>query len=307
MSRVLACVVTGYGINADEELALAFRMAGAEARRVHAGDLVADPRLLGGFDILALPGGFSFGDHLGSGKVLAHLFRRSLRPALEEFVASGGLVIGVCNGFQVLVKMGLLPNLSCRWEPEVSLVHNESGVFEDRWVRVVFDPASPCVWTRGLAAMDVPVRHGEGRFVVADDRLRAELAAGHLAAVRYAPARRGRGSCPVSRQPQRLDGRHRGHHGPHGQDLRPDAAPRGVPLPGEPPRVDPRPWRAAGRPRGPAAGPGRRRARDLPEGRAGRDRVATRSPLTRSDPFPMMMSVPWRGARGDVWGRSSVG
>ena len=184
MSRVLACVVTGYGINADEELALAFRMAGAEARRVHAGDLVADPRLLGGFDILALPGGFSFGDHLGSGKVLAHLFRRSLRPAIEGFVGSGGLVIGICNGFQVLVKMGLLPNLSARWEPEVSLVHNESGVFEDRWVRVAFDPASPCAWTRGVSSMDVPVRHGEGRFVAAEGVL-AELGAAHLAAVRY--------------------------------------------------------------------------------------------------------------------------
>ena len=187
MSRPLACVVTGYGINADEELALAFRMTGADARRVHAGDLVADPRMLAGIDILALPGGFSFGDHLGSGKVLAHLFRRSLRPALEEFVDEGGLVIGVCNGFQVLVKMGLLPNLAARWEPEVSLVHNESGVFEDRWVRVAFDPASPCVWTRGLASMDVPVRHGEGRFVVASDRVLAELRAGCLVAARYAP------------------------------------------------------------------------------------------------------------------------
>lgn len=187
MSRPRVCVVTGYGINADEELALAFRMAGADARAVHAGDLVADPRLIGGFAILALPGGFSFGDHLGSGTVLAHLFRRVLRPALEEFVADGGLVIGICNGFQVLVKMGLLPNLSSRWEREVSLVHNESGVFEDRWVRIVFDHESPCVWTRALAAMDVPVRHGEGRFVVADQRVLAELRAGHLAAARYAP------------------------------------------------------------------------------------------------------------------------
>jgi phosphoribosylformylglycinamidine (FGAM) synthase-like amidotransferase family enzyme len=187
VSSPRACVVTGYGINADEELALAFRMAEADVRPVHAGDLVADPGLLGRFDILALPGGFSFGDHLGSGKVLAHLFRRSLRPALTEFVASGGLVIGICNGFQVLVKMGLLPNLASRWEPEVTLVHNESGVFEDRWVRIAFDPASPCVWTRGLSAMDVPVRHGEGRFVAADGRVLAELAAAHLAAARYVP------------------------------------------------------------------------------------------------------------------------
>jgi phosphoribosylformylglycinamidine (FGAM) synthase-like amidotransferase family enzyme len=201
VSRPLACVVTGYGINADEELARAFRMAGACARSVHAGDLVADPRLLGRFDILALPGGFSFGDHLGSGKVLAHLFRRSLRPALEEFVASGGLVIGICNGFQVLVKMGLLPNLSSRWEPEVTLVHNESGVFEDRWVRVAFDPASPCVWTRGLPAMDVPVRHGEGRFMAANGQVLAELAAAHLAAAHYLPRDGGPGPAPYPDNP----------------------------------------------------------------------------------------------------------
>jgi phosphoribosylformylglycinamidine (FGAM) synthase-like amidotransferase family enzyme len=193
VSRPLACVVSGYGINADEELALAFGMAGADARRVHAGDLVADPRLLAGFDIFALPGGFSFGDHLGSGKVLAHLFRRSLRSALEEFVDGGGLVIGICNGFQVLVKMGLLSNLAARWEPEVSLVHNESGVFEDRWVRIAFDSESPCVWTRGLASMEVPVRHGEGRFVVAGDRVLADLRAGHLVAARYAPREGGPG------------------------------------------------------------------------------------------------------------------
>jgi phosphoribosylformylglycinamidine synthase len=201
VSRPLACVVTGYGINADEELARAFRMAGACARSVHAGDLVADPRLLGRFDILALPGGFSFGDHLGSGKVLAHLFRRSLRPALEEFVASGGLVIGICNGFQVLVKMGLLPNLSSRWEPEVTLVHNESGVFEDRWVRVAFDRASPCVWTRGLPAMDVPVRHGEGRFVAANGQVLAELTAAHLAVAHYLPRDGGPGPAPYPDNP----------------------------------------------------------------------------------------------------------
>jgi phosphoribosylformylglycinamidine (FGAM) synthase-like amidotransferase family enzyme len=193
VSRPRACVVTGYGINADEELALALRMAGSEAERVHAGELVADPGLLGRYGILALPGGFSFGDHLGSGKVLAHLLRRTLRPALEEFVASGGLIIGICNGFQVLVKMGLLPNLAGGWEPEVSLVHNERGVFEDRWVRIAFDPGSPCVWTRGVRSMDVPVRHGEGRLVAADDRVLDELRAAHLAAVRYAPRDGGSG------------------------------------------------------------------------------------------------------------------
>ena len=109
MSRVRACVATGFGVNADEELALAFEMAGAQAVRTHVRDLAENPGQLDGFQILAFPGGFSFGDHLGSGKVFATLFRGSLGAALEKLVSRGGLVIGVCNGFQALVKMGFLP------------------------------------------------------------------------------------------------------------------------------------------------------------------------------------------------------
>ena len=153
--RVKACVLTGFGINADEELALAFEMAGARACRVHARDLVDSPDRLQGFQILAFPGGFSFGDHLGSGKVFATLFRRSLGPALEKHVLRGGLVLGVCNGFQALVKMGFLPDLSGTRSQEVSLIHNDSGRFEDRWVRVRFQSACKCLWTRGLTGMDL--------------------------------------------------------------------------------------------------------------------------------------------------------
>jgi phosphoribosylformylglycinamidine synthase len=184
--RPRVCVITGFGINADEELALAFHVAGAEPSRVHVSDLIESPALLARHRIIAFPGGFSFGDHLGSGMVFAHLFRRHLKPALEEFVAAGGLVIGICNGFQVLVKMGVLPNMGGLWEPEVSLVHNDSGRFEDRWVRVVFDPASPCAWTAGLGSMDLPVRHGEGKLIVQSAAVRGELAARRLVSARYA-------------------------------------------------------------------------------------------------------------------------
>lgn len=183
--RPRTCVITGFGINADEELALAFHAAGAEPARVHVSDLIETPSLLGAFRILAFPGGFSFGDHLGSGMVFAHLFRRHLKPALEGFAAGGGLVIGICNGFQVLVKMGVLPNMGGTWEPEVSLVHNDSGRFEDRWVRVAFEPASPCAWTAGLAPMDLPVRHGEGKLIVRSAAVRTQLAARGLVSVRY--------------------------------------------------------------------------------------------------------------------------
>ncbi len=182
---VRVCVITGYGINADVELALAFELAGATAERVHVNDLLAAPQRLASYRIIAFPGGFSFGDHLGSGKVFATLVRRRLRPAIEELVAGGGLVIGICNGFQILVKMGILPNLSGAWEQEVSLVPNDSGKFEDRWVRLTPDPESTCVWTRGLLPMDLPVRHGEGKLVTGSPGVLAQVRSLGLAAVRY--------------------------------------------------------------------------------------------------------------------------
>jgi phosphoribosylformylglycinamidine synthase len=178
-------VITGFGINADEELACAFDMAGGDATRVHVTDLISQPTLLGSFRIVAFPGGFSFGDHLGSGKVFGTLFRRNLGPHMAEFVAGGGLVVGICNGFQVLVKMGILPNLSGTARQEVSLIHNDSGRYEDRWVRVRFESTSPCVWTRGLQEMDLPVRHGEGRFITRSPEMLTELADRGLVALRY--------------------------------------------------------------------------------------------------------------------------
>jgi phosphoribosylformylglycinamidine (FGAM) synthase-like amidotransferase family enzyme len=183
---VKACVITGYGINADLELEDGFRDAGAETGRVHIRDLIDRPERLETYDILAFPGGFSFGDHLGSGKVFAHMFRKTLKDKLTRFVESGKLIIGICNGFQVLVKMGVLPNLGGGWEQEVSLIHNDSGVFEDSWVRVRFNQESPCIWTEGLSEIDLPIRHGEGRFVTASPEVREVLERRNLIAVRYA-------------------------------------------------------------------------------------------------------------------------
>ena len=185
MRRPRVCIVTGFGINADEELAYAFECVGGQAVRVHVRDLIGAPRLLSTFRILAFPGGFSFGDHLGSGKVFATLFRRTLGAELAEFIAGGGLVLGICNGFQVLVKMGALPNLEGRGTQEVSLIHNDSGKYEDRWVRVRFEENSRCVWTKGLPDMDLPVRHGEGKFIVKGDDAMSALTASGLVALRY--------------------------------------------------------------------------------------------------------------------------
>ncbi len=161
---VQAAVITGYGINADEELAQAFHLSGAAVHRIHVNDLIEQPNILESMHILGFPGGFSFGDHLGSGLVFAHVCKKHLKEDLEHFVREGKLVIGICNGFQVLVKMGMLPDFSGDWTQEVSLIHNSSGVFEDSWVRVSFNPESRCVWTKDLPSMELPIRHGEGRF-----------------------------------------------------------------------------------------------------------------------------------------------
>jgi phosphoribosylformylglycinamidine synthase subunit PurQ / glutaminase len=180
-----AIVLGGYGFNADAELAEALSLAGARTERLHVADLVADPGRLGGARILAFPGGFSFGDHLGSGQVLALLCRRTLRPALERFISEGGLVIGICNGFQVLVRMGILPNRSGTWVREASLIHNDTGRFVDGWYPVSFEKGSRCVWTKGLEARPLPVRHGEGRFVARDAAALEALEREGLVAARY--------------------------------------------------------------------------------------------------------------------------
>ena len=197
-ARVRVCIITGFGINTDREMATAFEFAGAHPARLHVNDLLADPGALDRFAIFVVPGGFSFGDHVGSGALLAALLARALREPLARFVARGGLVLGVCNGFQVLVRMGLVPGVvdddsvgavgavGARGgaAQSVALVHNDSGQFEDRWVQVAFDAASPCVWTRGIASLELPVRHGEGKLVAPEAQL-AAIDAAHLGAARY--------------------------------------------------------------------------------------------------------------------------
>ena len=191
MKTVRVAVLFGFGINCDHETAAVFRLVGAEADRLHVNRLIASPDLLSSYDILAIPGGFSFGDHLGSGRLLGNRLRFALRDPLRDFVANGGPVIGICNGFQVLVKTGLLPgppaggDTTPDFEQRASLALSESGRYEDRWVTLEFDQESPCVWTQGLTRIDCPVRHGEGRFVVEDESVLDEMDAAHQLVVRY--------------------------------------------------------------------------------------------------------------------------
>ena len=165
-------VLTGFGINCDLETMAVFEMAGAKAHRVHVNSLVNGDDDLNNYHIMAVPGGFSFGDHLGSGRLLGNRLRFGIREQVRNFVKDRKPVIGICNGFQVLVKMGLLPgDDGVSMEQTASLTLNDSGHYEDRWVTLEFNPSSPCIWTKGIERMRTPVRHGEGKFVVPSEEI----------------------------------------------------------------------------------------------------------------------------------------
>jgi len=171
--RVL--IPTGFGLNCERETDLACRMVGFETDLVHISDLSAGEVSLSDYGLVVIIGGFSFGDHLGAGKVLAIRLLNTLPESLRVFVDDGGLLLGICNGFQTLAKMGLLPRLDGTDEQTVTVTGNERGSFHDGWVTIAGNPESPCVFTRGLDRLDLPVRHGEGRVVTASDDLRRRL------------------------------------------------------------------------------------------------------------------------------------
>ncbi len=162
------CVLRSAGTNCDRETAAAFELAGAEAELLHINSLVSAKRSLDDFHILALPGGFSYGDDVASGKIFANELRFKLAESLRKFIADGKLIIGICNGFQILVKSGLLPN-SLKPKQETSLIINDSAKFESRWVNLT--SGGKCVWTKGLKKIIyLPVAHGEGKFVAGDKK-----------------------------------------------------------------------------------------------------------------------------------------
>ena len=156
-------VLTGDGINCANETAWAFELAGGSAEIIHINDLLVRTEKLLEYDGLAIPGGFSFGDDLGSGQVMALKMRYALGGVLQQFVARNSPIIGICNGFQMLTKLGLLPNIS---EPRsIALAPNIQGRFINRWVEVQRPTNAVCKWTKGLESFDLPIRHGEGRVV----------------------------------------------------------------------------------------------------------------------------------------------
>ena len=196
--RPRAIVLRAPGTNCDEETAFAWETAGASAEVWHVGRLLDAPHALDGFDILTLPGGFSYGDDLGAGRILATRLGTVLEDSVRRFHDRGGLVLGICNGFQVLVRAGLLPGgvrpkggdgaSAAESGPVATLTGNASGRYESRWVRLVPTSArSPFV--TGAEAFELPVGHGEGRFVLRDDSALSALESAGQVVLRYADAR----------------------------------------------------------------------------------------------------------------------
>jgi phosphoribosylformylglycinamidine synthase subunit PurQ / glutaminase len=171
-SEIPVLIVTGYGLNCEAESRYTWELAGANPKLVHFSDVLAQPALLREFAALMIGGGFAYGDHMTSGHVFASRARHRLSGELEKFIAEGKLIMGICNGFQVIVKLGLLPGINGDYfTQKVSLIQNDCGTFQNFWVKLRFEPGSPSVFTRGLESFALPVRHGEGKLFTLDKGL----------------------------------------------------------------------------------------------------------------------------------------
>jgi len=181
--RVL--IITGFGLNCEQETKAAFEMCGAKADLVHLNDLLSGKFFINCYDVLSFIGGFSFGDHLGAGTVFANRIKFQFKQELEKFVADGKLIIGICNGFQTLSRLGLVPALDGKYFiQEAALAHNDSSLFRDDWVYLQAESVSPCVFTKSIDRIRLPIRHGEGKFVADQDVLR-QIEQNNLVALRY--------------------------------------------------------------------------------------------------------------------------
>ena len=182
--RVL--ILRAPGTNCDLETAYAFSMAGATTEACHINRLLSEPGLLDQFQILCLPGGFSYGDDIAAGRILANQFRHHLIEPLLRFRDRGSLILGICNGFQILIKSGVLLADEPAGAP-ATLTWNSGGLYQDRWVNLR-TASDRCVFLRGMDRLYLPIAHAEGKFVTRDqatlERLRA---AGQLALCYAAP------------------------------------------------------------------------------------------------------------------------
>lgn len=194
MSKINVLILRAAGTNCDLETQHAWNLAGAQADRVHLRRVIEQPGLLDRYQVVTVPGGFSYGDDIAAGRIFAAQLRRHLADHLRAFVDAGRLVLGICNGFQILVQAGLLPSLRGTDAPEreggdgaiCTVTHNDPPGFQDRWV-TLFAHESPCIFTEPGRTYELPIAHGEGRVVFADGRGLERVLEGGQNALCYVP------------------------------------------------------------------------------------------------------------------------
>ena len=176
-----ALILAGYGINCEEETLHAFEYNGLAGEIMHINDLIENPKELDNAQILAVPGGFSYGDDTGAGNAFAQKMKLALWEPLQKFVERDTLTLGICNGCQIVANLGLVPALDKKYgERLVAVTHNLTARYQCRWIDLKISSSSP--WLQGIETMHIPVAHGEGRFMMEDDTLKALQDNGQIAA-----------------------------------------------------------------------------------------------------------------------------
>jgi phosphoribosylformylglycinamidine synthase len=198
MTKVKALVLRAAGINCDMETDYALNAAGADVQRVHINRIIQDKNLLKDFQIAVFPGGFSYGDDVAAGKILANQIIHHLYEPMKKFIDDGKLVLGICNGFQVLVKAGLLPgNNNENHQDQVTITYNDSGKFEDRWV-YLSPQTQKCVFIVPDRQIYLPIAHGEGKVVTKDPDILEKLKSHNHIAFKYVDKNGNEGDYPIN-------------------------------------------------------------------------------------------------------------
>jgi phosphoribosylformylglycinamidine synthase len=198
MGQVTAIVLRAAGINCDMETEYALEMAGAEAQRVHINRIIEDKSALEKCQILVFPGGFSYGDDVAAGKILANQVVHHLYEPIQKFIEAGKLVLGICNGFQVLVKAGILPgNGQTVQQDTVTITYNDSNKYEDRWVYLATQ-TDKCIFIEPDRQIYLPIAHAEGKIVTKDEAALETLKSGGYVAFKYVDENGEEGPYPVN-------------------------------------------------------------------------------------------------------------
>jgi len=197
MAKIRAIVLRAAGINCDMETEYALELAGTQAERVHINKIIENKSLLEKYQIIVFPGGFSYGDDVAAGKILANQITHHIYEPIQNFIDDGKLVLGICNGFQVLVKAGILPGNSSSRQQEVTITNNDSGKFEDRWVYLA-PQTDKCIFIEPDRQIYLPIAHAEGKVVTKDQQTLKKLKDEGQIAFKYVDENGNEGEYPIN-------------------------------------------------------------------------------------------------------------